>query len=149
MAISNKFVNYSKTIPVPIYAPESYDPEKNTWSFTDDVVATYNMVSVRSIDGRAAVKQYVSERAKLQASLKKKVDGGKDINLDDVENLGELELNQVCACILSWDWTDEYFEGEGKPEFSIDEAVRISKDADWIHQQISTVPGNLGNFTNA
>lgn len=148
MAISNKFVNYSKQLEVPIYAPKSYNEKTGKWVLSDEQVATYSMVSARSVDGRAAVKKATSDLAKLQASLKKKQDDGGVLDFDDIDSISSVELNRVAACIMSWDWTDEYFEGEGKPELSVKEAVRIFKDADWIFQQVEEVPNNLGNFTN-
>lgn len=148
MAISNKFVTYSKTVEVPIYAPKSYDAEKAKWQFSDEVVATFSMVSTKSPDGRAAQKTYVSDLAKFQNEMKKKQDAGKLISGVDLETKDDMLLKVAASCIVSWDWTDEYFEGEGKPDLSVETAVRIFKDADWITQQAGSVPGDFGNFTN-
>lgn len=140
MAIGNKYVNNALVIPVNIKAPTGQDDD-GRYTFGDETGVIFNMTSSK------ATKALV-EAKKMRNDLlsKRKGKSKSELSGDDIDAIEDMLVRKLAACIDSWEWPEEYFEGEGKPKLSIDEAVRILKDADWILVQISEVSDNVENF---
>lgn len=57
-------------------------------------------------------------------------------------------LEKAASYIASWDWGPHNWNGE-RPELSIDMAVEILDEADWIYGQVTEAAEDIANFSKA
>jgi hypothetical protein len=111
---------------------------------------------VRSIENPDA--QMIVRKRRSKAMTKMAMSGKKDVAIEDeamadlVSDMIDPSADVLATCVVSWDWGNEEFEeGEGAPEFSHENVVRVlSHPASfWIRPQIQQAAQNIEGFTKA
>lgn len=121
-----KLVDYESTFKLELVNPVT----------EEKVGITFEMRSVESAASKKVLRKHLDEVIERQ-QRNKLIKGADTIRR---------ELEKVAACIASWDWGSNTYNGV-KPELSMKKAVEILEEQGWIFAQASEACNKVANFT--